>query len=397
MGLKNYVQREGKYSIVYEISRGINVRKDHTGNWTLFIDRNNKRKSKSFGPTDEDFNRCMEAGLKFDQKVKEATQNNRISKNNGKIPTFIEFVNQYVKDKKNCWVKETVERYKALIRLHLDTNELFHKPINTITRDELIKALMALKEKRSSATVETAHGLISGAFERALVPGHCQYNPAAKILKEVLPPKCARDEKPPDPFNWRDKNLFMKYVEKNYPLKIQLILKLQTDAGLRLGEALAFRDEFFDPVNKTYEVRKQIKRDDKFEMPKHGSVRVVDLPDSLVITLCELIEHIRVQYQKEGKKRRVDLLFIDDDSPTGLTFRHGKILRIIKKVCKEIGLRERCCKDLRHTYASMLLSRGESPKYVQIQLGHKDFQTTMNTYGHWIKHKGTKNLDDCLY
>ena len=40
--------------------------------------------------------------------------------------------------------------------------------------------------------------------------------------------------------------------------------------------------------------------------------------------------------------------------------------------------------DIRHTYASLLLSRGESPVYVKEQLGHSSIQMTVDVYGHLI-------------
>ncbi len=39
----------------------------------------------------------------------------------------------------------------------------------------------------------------------------------------------------------------------------------------------------------------------------------------------------------------------------------------------------------RHTFASLLLQRGESPAYdVQRQLGHASIQLTVDTYGRWL-------------
>lgn len=38
--------------------------------------------------------------------------------------------------------------------------------------------------------------------------------------------------------------------------------------------------------------------------------------------------------------------------------------------------------DLRHFYASMLIAQGESPKYIQDQLGHASITTTFDVYGH---------------
>ena len=38
--------------------------------------------------------------------------------------------------------------------------------------------------------------------------------------------------------------------------------------------------------------------------------------------------------------------------------------------------------DLRHTYASLLIAQGESPKYIQRQLGHASIRMTFDLYGH---------------
>jgi integrase len=40
--------------------------------------------------------------------------------------------------------------------------------------------------------------------------------------------------------------------------------------------------------------------------------------------------------------------------------------------------------NTRHTYASILLSNGESPAYVKEQLGHSSIQMTVDIHGHLI-------------
>jgi len=50
---------------------------------------------------------------------------------------------------------------------------------------------------------------------------------------------------------------------------------------------------------------------------------------------------------------------------------------------------------LRHTYASLLLQAGESPAYVQRQLGHASIQLTVDTYGRWLP-LGNKAAVDAL-
>jgi integrase len=48
---------------------------------------------------------------------------------------------------------------------------------------------------------------------------------------------------------------------------------------------------------------------------------------------------------------------------------------------------------LRHTYASLRISKGDSIKDVQEQLGHEDFSLTVNTYGSWLPSGDTVTTD----
>ncbi len=56
--------------------------------------------------------------------------------------------------------------------------------------------------------------------------------------------------------------------------------------------------------------------------------------------------------------------------------------------------------DLRHTYTSLLLQQGESPEYVQRQLGHASIQLTCDLYGRWLpvksQHGGPDRLDESV-
>jgi len=52
---------------------------------------------------------------------------------------------------------------------------------------------------------------------------------------------------------------------------------------------------------------------------------------------------------------------------------------------------------LRHTYASLLISRGESLAYIQEQMGHSSIRITVDNYGHMIprtENRAVDSLDD---
>ena len=54
-------------------------------------------------------------------------------------------------------------------------------------------------------------------------------------------------------------------------------------------------------------------------------------------------------------------------------------------------------RDIRHTFASLLLARRESLHYVKEQMGHASIQTTVDVYGHLVpgsNRNAVNRLDD---
>ena len=56
--------------------------------------------------------------------------------------------------------------------------------------------------------------------------------------------------------------------------------------------------------------------------------------------------------------------------------------------------------DLRHFFVSMLIDQGETPKYIQDQVGHASINTTFDTYGHLMpkaKKQAAARLEKALF
>ena len=58
--------------------------------------------------------------------------------------------------------------------------------------------------------------------------------------------------------------------------------------------------------------------------------------------------------------------------------------RSFKPILKRAGLSDIRLHDLRHTCATLLLTRGVHPKFVQELLGHATISNTLDTYSHVI-------------
>lgn len=64
---------------------------------------------------------------------------------------------------------------------------------------------------------------------------------------------------------------------------------------------------------------------------------------------------------------------------------------------KRAGLPDIRWHDLRHTCATLLLSRVVHPKYVQQLLGHASIQLTLDRYSHWMPSMGKHTAEAMEY
>ena len=142
-------------------------------------------------------------------------------------------------------------------------------------------------------------------------------------------------------------------------------------AGLRLGEAAGLQFGDVDYARQQLHVRRQVQRagrkDVEVRLPKYGSERSVPMPDELALLL-------RV-HQQLGHAS--DWLFAgaEDDPPHQNTV--GYWWRLTRKRAGVSGIR---LHDLRHFYASGLISAGCDVITVQRALGHAKASTTLDTY-----------------
>ena len=238
------------------------------------------------------------------------------------------------------WSGFTAERYEEVIRLHLAIEPLFGKPIDQVGRKDLKDYLRRLSRSRSAATVETVHGVISGVFNEAVNEELVSANPASGLLKTILPPKRKRDQKAPDPFSRAELERFLAQAQVVATAAQVMLLKAMSYAGLRLGEALAMRAEFFDPTHRTYFVCQSYKNR-AFNKPKGGRSRLVDLPEFLVTDLASYLGYLRKERLRTGGAGRVDLLFVDPAEDGVWPFSQRKVQALFARVCQSASMRVR--------------------------------------------------------
>lgn len=142
-------------------------------------------------------------------------------------------------------------------------------------------------------------------------------------------------------------------------------------AGLRIGEAAALQVGDIDFLRRTIHVQRQIQnRVGALDVlpPKHGSERVVPIPDELAQRLSRHIEAIGVH----GEDR---WMFGRPPSPTAL--RHYFV-----NACRAAGIDGITPHDMRHHYASGLIWGGLDAVAVSRALGHSSPAITLDVYAH---------------
>jgi integrase len=155
-----------------------------------------------------------------------------------------------------------------------------------------------------------------------------------------------------------------------------LFLALCAFAGLRVGEAGAVQLGDVDFLRRQLHVQRQVQRDPlggvELSEPKHGSERVVFLPDELVQMIAQHVEHVGVRGTEQW-------LFMAATGEPPVADAMGNRWR---RLVDEHELERFRLHDLRHFYASGLIAAGCDVVTVQRSLGHAKASTTLNIYSH---------------
>lgn len=201
-------------------------------------------------------------------------------------------------------------------------------------------------------------------------------NPVSGIVKRM---NLERSKKLHDePLTVNEAKLFLDTCQKHFaeyhPFFLCALL-----TGMRLGELLGLQWGDIDWNSKFITVQRSFRRG-RLDRTKTGKTRRVDMSDQLYACLKRLYVQRKREAIKQGMSAPVESIF----QKGGKHISQNSIRNVFKRILKKAGLRHIRPHDMRHTFASLLLSNGESPVYVKEQLGHSSINTTVDIYGHLI-------------
>jgi integrase len=138
-------------------------------------------------------------------------------------------------------------------------------------------------------------------------------------------------------------------------------------AGLRRGEILALKKDELSFARRTLTVSHSLYRG-TLETPKNGRTRTIPMSAGLAQVLKRYVEGLKGE-----------ILFPDPEG--ALTDNPEMVDAPLRRALQKAGLRRIRFHDLRHSFASQLVSAGRSLKEVQELMGHVSIQSTMR-YAH---------------
>ena len=290
--------------------------------------------------------------------------------------------------------ESTFERYEYAIRPHIKP-ALGRVKLKSLTpahargfyREKLDTGL-------ASATVHKMHVVLHKALDQAVADGLIPRN----VTDAIKVPRVDREEI--NPLTSEEANHLIESA-RNDRLEALYILAIHT--GLRQGELLALKWEDLDLEARTLRVRRTLTyAGGKYSLaePKtKKSRRTVRLTTGAVAALQGHLKRQMGEMDRLSSPYRPGgLVFANETGGTinPSNLRNRSFARLLKRAGLPTNTRFH---DLRHTCATLLLSRNVNPKIVSEMLGHANIAITLDTYSPVLpdmQEKAAKALEEAL-
>jgi len=175
-------------------------------------------------------------------------------------------------------------------------------------------------------------------------------------------------------------------------IEIKALVMTAFITGARQSEIVALEEKDINYEEKTIRFHQRISEVDGKKdvrllpgLKNEDEEKIVSGPSYLFDIIKDLVkENKKIRWNMEISK--LDHYFIFDTLQDGTLPRGSYLYKKFKRFVIRHNLRPIRFHDLRHTSATFLLSDPNmTTKELQVRLGHRDFNTTMNTYGHVLK------------
>lgn len=243
------------------------------------------------------------------------------------------------------------------------------KRLAQLRHSDIAKAIGAKKAQASGKTINNLLVPLREVLRAAVLDGEIARSPAEGVRN--LP-----HQKPePDPLDLEEMALVLAHMASRFDPQVANYFEFAFNTGMRPSELIALRWSRIDL--RRGKARVDVARVDWEEKgTKTNTIREVDLNDAATAVLAR---------QKASSFLAGEEVFLNP--ATGIAWADEQVQRrrYWNPTLKALGIRQRDAYQVRHTYASLLLTGGVNPAYIARQLGHSKITTTLNTYARWIE------------
>ncbi len=284
----------------------------------------------------------------------------------------------------------TLTGYKYQIDNYITNQPIGRIYLQDLTSSDVQRWINSLQQNSpvsnkpmSSKTIKNIYNNLHAAIEKAMLLDLVKKN----VCNAVALPKIEKHE-----VEVYDESEIQALINASKGTDMELIIALSVSLGLRRGELIGLKWKNIDFNNKVIHIKENVVEVRKEQNPdriitkspkSRSGIRSIPISD----ILCDRIKFAHTEYlinqAMYGKG------FTNDDyvicQPDGKPYKPASLSKKFSKFLNEHNLRHIRLHDVRHTNATLMLMNGTPPKVAQARLGHSDYSTTMNIYGHVLK------------
>lgn len=290
-----------------------------------------------------------------------------------KAPTVSEFAKVSFEIHSRTRKALTQKSYWRIYQMHIEPY-FAKKSIDQIKASDLARWQNNLLKDRSSKTVRTIRTVFQTILEDAMMDEVIKFNPFKRVKAPILTE--SREKKP---FLMDE----MFTIIEAMPESMQCYFAIGFFTGMRTGEIIGLQWNDIDWEEDTIKVRRSRRQGTETKPKTKSSIRDVEILDAL---MPYLVKHRNLCSQENV------YLF---ETYMGIPFNTcDKISsHYWKPTLQKLDIPYRNLYQMRHSFASLMISSGEDILWVSNMLGHKDSSMTLEKYARYVKRMDKKRAE----